>query len=80
MILRKYEEIKTPINEVWSSIEYNNNISKSKMNICVSSKKLITNFNDTIDSMVLQAIGKYNNLNNFIVFGKNKIETAKFIL
>lgn len=80
MILEKFENIVEPTIEIWKKIGYKNIEAKNKLNLITNNKKLIHNFDDDIDTFVLNAINYYDNLNLFIVFGKNKNETYKYFI
>ncbi len=72
MIFTKYEDLSKPIEDVWSKLNYRNIECKNKVNEIISKKKLIHQFDDDIDNMILHAINYYDNLNNFVIFGLDK--------
>lgn len=78
MILTKFEDIVTPILEVWDKLKYKNIDAKNKFNLIINNKKLIHNFDDDIDNFILHALNYYDNLNLFVVFGKNKNDAYKY--
>lgn len=80
MILEKFENIVEPTIEIWKKAGYKNIEAKNKLNLITNNKKLIHNFDDDIDTFVLNAINYYDNLNLFIVFGKNKNEAYKYFI
>ena len=75
MILRKFEELLNPVIEKWKGMKYNDTIAKSGMNLSLANKKVIVEYNDNINEMLLHSLGKYENLNVFILFGKTKTES-----
>jgi len=74
MILRSTEELVVPTLKKWDILKFHNNEIKSRMNIEIANKKLIHKFNYAIDEMMLNAIVSYENLNSFVIFGKDKVE------
>ena len=78
MILEKFEDISTPIEEVWKNLNYKNIEAKNKLNLIINNKKLIHKFDDDIDNSILYALKYYDNLNLFVLFGKNKDEAFKY--
>jgi hypothetical protein len=80
MILKKYEDFFLPTEDVWSKLNYKNMVHKNKMNEIIKNKKLIHNFDEHIDNTVLHALNYYDNINSFVVFGKNKKEAYKYYL
>ena len=73
MILRTTEELVVPTLKKWDILKFHNNETKSRMNIELANKKLIHKFNYAIDEMMLNAIVSYENLNSFVIFGKDKV-------
>jgi hypothetical protein len=73
MILRTTEELVVPTLKKWDILKFHNNETKSRMNIEIANKKLIHKFNYAIDEMMLNAIISYENLNSFVIFGKDKV-------
>ena len=74
MILRKLEDLLEPTLKKWATLKFHNNETKSRMNIEIANKKLIHKFNYAIDEMMLNALISYENLNSFVIFGKDKVE------
>ena len=74
MILNKLEDILNPTTNIWNNLNYKNLNAKSKLNIIINNNKLIHNFDDDIDTYILNGINYYDNLNSFPIFGKNKID------
>ena len=74
MILKKLEDLLDPTLKKWSTLKFHNNETKSRMNIEIANKKLIHKFNYAIDEMMLNALISYENLNSFVIFGKDKVE------
>ena len=75
MIIDKFEQLKIPIKEIYSKLDYRNIESRNKINEIIAKKKLIHNFDEDIDDFILYSINYYDNLNNFILFGLNKNES-----
>ena len=75
MILRSTEELVVPTLKKWDILKFHNNETKSRMNIEIANKKLIHKFNYAIDEMMLNALISYENLNSFVIFGKDKVNT-----
>jgi hypothetical protein len=73
MILHSTEELVVPTLKKWDILKFHNNETKSRMNIEIANKKLIHKFNYAIDEMMLNAIVSYENLNSFVIFGKDKV-------
>jgi len=78
MLLNNFNELFTPTDIIWKNLDFKNIEYKDKINILIKSKKLIHNFDDDIDNFILNAINYYDNLNLFIVFGKNKNNGYKY--
>ena len=78
MIIDKFEQLKIPIKEIYSKLDYRNIESRNKINEIIAKKKLIHNFDEDIDDFILYSINYYDNLNNFILFGLNKNESYKY--
>jgi hypothetical protein len=53
---------------------------KNKLNMIINNKKLIHNFDDDIDNFILHALKCYDNLNSFVIFGKNKKDSYKYYI
>lgn len=75
MIFRELSDLVSPTLVKWNALKFHNNETKSRMNIAIANKKIIVEYNHAIDEMLFNSIIHYNNLNNFILFGKNKVET-----
>jgi hypothetical protein len=80
MILTKFEDIIKPIEEIWKNLNYKNIPMKNKLNMIINDKKLIHNFDDDIDNFILYALKYYDNLNCFVIFGKDKKESYKYYI
>ena len=80
MILSKFEDIIKPIEETWKNLNYKNIPMKNKLNLIINNKKLIHKFDDDIDNFILHALKYYDNLNSFVIFGKNKEESYKYYI
>lgn len=80
MILRKFEDLFTPTDEIWKKLDYKNISQRNKINMIISNKKLISEFDDEIDNSILYALNYYDNLNTFIIFGKQKSDSYKYYL
>ena len=78
MILKKFEDISIPTLEIWDRLNYMNIDAKNKLNYIISNKKLIHNFDDDIDSIILYSLNYYDNLNLFVIFGKDKNNGYKY--
>jgi hypothetical protein len=78
MILKNFEDIIKPIEETWQKLNYKNIPMKNKLNELINNKKLIHKFDDDIDNFILHALKYYDNLNSFVIFGKNKEESYKY--
>jgi len=78
MILRIFNDIIKPIEETWEKLNYKNIPMKNKLNIIINNKKLIHNFDDDVDNFILYALKYYDNLNSFVIFGKNKKDSYKY--
>lgn len=80
MILKKFEDIVQPIEDIWKNIKYKNIDAKNKYNQILANKKLIHTFDDDVDNLMLHALNYYDNLNCFAVFGKNKNNAYKYYI
>jgi hypothetical protein len=80
MILKKFEDLFIPTDEIWKKLDYKNISQRNKINMIISNKKLISEFDDEIDNSILYALNYYDNLNNFIIFGKKKSDSYKYYL
>jgi len=78
MILKKFSDILIPMQEIWEKLNYRNIECINKINILVNNKKLIHEFDDDIDYCILHSINYYENLNSFVIFGKDKNEGYKY--
>ena len=78
MILEKFEQLSIPINEIYANLDYRNIETRNKVNEIIAKKKLIYEFDESIDDLILYAINYYDNLNNFVVFGLDKNDSYKF--
>jgi hypothetical protein len=78
MLLNSFDELFTPTNIIWENLDFKNIEYRDKINLLLKNKKLIHTFDDDIDNFILNAINYYDNLNIFIVFGKNKNNTYKY--
>jgi hypothetical protein len=74
---RKIEDLSKPINTILERLNYKNIDIKNKLNDIIQNKKLIHNFDDSVDMIILYSIYEYNNLNCFVIFGKNKSNSYK---
>lgn len=72
MNLENISDLLVPINELFEKIDYRNIECKNKINYIVNNKKLIHDFDDDIDLCILHSIQYYDNLNSFVIFGKDK--------
>jgi len=74
MIFRELSDLVQPTLRKWDALKFHNNETKSRMNLAIANKKIIVEYNHAIDEMLFNAIITYENLNSFIVFGKNKVD------
>jgi hypothetical protein len=80
MILNNFEDIIKPLEETWKNLNYKNIPMKNKLNEIINNKKLIHIFDDDIDNFILHALKCYDNLNSFVIFGKNKKDSYKYYI
>ena len=80
MILKQLSDIKTSYETVSKNLGYRNVSFKDKINVIVNNKKLIHEFDDDIDQCILHSISSYDNLNAFVLFGKNKTNAYKYFM
>jgi hypothetical protein len=80
MILKELRDIITPYELISKNLGYRNISFKDKTNIIVNNKKLIHVFDDDIDQCILHALNMYDNLNSFVLFGKNKTNAYKYFM
>lgn len=78
MILEKFKNIITPTELILKNQNYKNINLINKANYIIQNRKLIHEFDDDIDQLLYNAINYYDNLNAFIVFGKNKVDGYKY--
>ena len=78
MILTKLADIAKPIEDTWANLNYRNLECKNKLNSIIRNKKLIHNFDDDIDNIILNILNYYDNINSFVIFGKKKDEAYKY--
>jgi hypothetical protein len=78
MILEKFEDLLIPLKDISKKVDYRNIEVLNKLNIIVNNKKLIHQFDDDIDTSLLYAINYFDNLNSFVIFGKNKDESYRY--
>ena len=77
MILTKFEDIAKPLEDTWKNLNYKSIECKNKLNIIISRKKLIHEFDDDVDNIMLHTLNYYDNINCFVMFGKNKNDAYK---
>ena len=77
MNFRKIEDLSIPINTVLERLNYKNIDIKNKLNEIIQNKKLIHNFDYITDMIILYSLWEYDNLNCFVIFGKNKSNSYK---
>jgi hypothetical protein len=75
---RKIEDLSKPINTVLSHLDFKNIEVKNRLNYIIQNKKLIHQFDNEIDNIILFSIYEYDNLNCFVIFGKNKSNSYKY--
>jgi len=80
MILKNFDDIIKPVEETWEKLNYKNIPMKNKLNMIINNKKLIHDFDDDIDNFILHALKCYDNLNSFVIFGKNKKDSYKYYI
>lgn len=80
MILKELRDIIIPYELISKNLGYRNISFKDKMNIIINNKKLIHMFDDDIDQCILHALNMYDNLNSFVLFGKNKTNAYKYFM
>jgi len=80
MILKIFDDIIKPLEETWEKLNYKNIPMKNKLNMIINNKKLIHNFDDDIDNFILHALKCYDNLNSFVIFGKNKKDSYQYYI
>lgn len=78
MILTKLADISKPIEDTWTNLNYRNLECKNKLNSIIRNKKLIHNFDDDIDNIILNILNYYDNINSFVIFGKKKDDAYKY--
>ena len=78
MFLTKFNDISKPLNDTWKNLNYKNIECKSKLNIIIHNKKLIHIFDDDIDNIILNVLNYYDNINSFVIFGKNKKDSFEY--
>lgn len=80
MNLINFDDLFNPVNDINSNLDYRNINAKDKYNFILKNKKLIHIFDDIVDNGILHAINYYNNLNCFVIFGKNKNDSYKYYI
>lgn len=78
MILKKFDEITDAVKSVYNNLNYKNVACIDKSNEIRRNRTLIHEFDDNVDQIMLHALNVYNNLNGFVVFGKNKNSAYKY--
>lgn len=78
MILSHFEDISKPTEDTWKNLNYKSIPCKDKLNLIIKNKKLIHNFDDDVDNIILNALNYYVNINCFIIFGKAKNDAYKY--
>jgi len=78
MILKKFDDIADAIKSVYSNLNYKNVSTIDKSNIIRKNRRLIHNFDDDVDQIMFHALNQYDNLNAFVIFGKNKSSAYKY--
>lgn len=72
MILTNFKDIVVPTEIIWSNLNYKNIEAKNKINFLINNKKLIHEYDNDIDTFVLNALNYYENLDCIVIFGKGK--------
>lgn len=78
MILKKFDDISDAVQTVYRNLNYKNIACNDKANIIRANRTLVHVFDDDIDQIMLHAINMYDNLNAFVIFGKNKNSAYKY--
>lgn len=78
MIFNTISDLSTPVNIVLERLNYKNGVIKDKLHEITKNKKLIHVFDNETDSIILYSLYQYDNLNCFIIFGKNKSNSYKY--
>ena len=78
MILEKFEDLLIPLKDISKKVDYRNIEVLNKLNVIVNNKKLIHEFDNDIDTSILYAINYFDNLNSFVIFGKNKDDSYRY--
>jgi hypothetical protein len=72
MILKKFNDLITPLENSWRSNRFKDIPCKSNITMKISKSKVITSFDNDIDNMFLYAIREYDNLNTILLIGLDK--------
>ena len=78
MILKNFYDLLVPLHQIHENLSYKNMNGRDKMNILLNNKKLIQDFDDDIDNYMLHALGAFENLSIFVLWGKNKNEAYQY--
>jgi len=78
MILNKFDDITDAVKSVYEKLNYKNVACIDKSNEIRRNRTLVHNFDDNTDQIMLHALNTYDNLNGFVVFGKNKSSAYKY--
>ena len=80
MLLSSFNDLRVPTNEIYDRLNYKNIRVRDKLNLIIKNKKVINTFDDDIDNIVLNALNYYDNLNTFVIFGKDKSVSYKYFV
>ena len=80
MLLSTFNDLRVPTNEIYDRLNYKNIRVRDKLNLIIKNKKVINTFDDDVDNIVLNALNYYDNLNTFVIFGKDKPTSYKYFV
>ncbi len=78
MILKKFDDITDAFKTVYNNLNYKNVACIDKSNEIRRNRTLVHEFDDNVDQIMLHALNAYDNLNGFVIFGKNKNSAYKY--
>lgn len=69
MKIKSFNDLSKPLLRNWKAVNYDNCEHKTELNFTMSKKKLIVDYNDTVNSMFIEAFATYKNLSFIVFFG-----------
>jgi hypothetical protein len=76
--LRKLEDLKTPLLNIWERCDYTNNYLLGNINILIQKGTVIQNFDTATNDMLLNSLKEYENLDILLLMNKSPLESMTY--